>query len=134
MRRTICYILIACICIALTGCAPTEDNKELLGKWESEMTGEQIEFRTGGQFSINGRKCMSYYEVQDGVITLTLSAAFRDSTARTSLEVYGLLFTMNIINPLVGEGTLYYSLNPDGSELTLTNEEDGEQTIYKRIK
>lgn len=133
MRRTICYILIVCICIALTGCAPAEDNRDLLGKWESEMTGEQIEFRTGGQFYINGRKCMSYYEVEDGVITITLSAAFRNSTARTPLETYGLLFTMEIINPPVGEGTLYYSLNLDDSELTITNE-DGEQTIYKKIK
>jgi len=52
---------------------------------------------------------------------------------KTPLETYGLIYTMGMINPLVGEGTLQYSLNPDGNELTLTDE-TGEQTIYQKVK
>ena len=133
MKKTISYILAVCICIVVTGCGPEEGSGELLGCWESEMTEERIEFCTGGQLYINGRKCISYYEAEDGIITFTLSAAFSNRTLRTPLETYGLMYTMEIINPLVGEGTLQYSLNLDGNELTLTNE-DGEQTIYQKVK
>ncbi len=133
MKKIICYILAVCICIVVTGCGPKEGSGELLGCWESEMAEERIEFCTGGQVYINGRKSMSYYEAEDGVITITLSAAFSNRTFRTPLETYGLIHTMEIINPIVGEGTLQYSLNQDGNELTLTNE-DGEQAIYYKVK
>lgn len=133
MKKAICYILVACICIVLTGCGPEEGSGELLGLWEDEMTGERIEFCTGGQFYVNGRRCMSYYEADNGVITNTLSAAFSNRTVRTPLETRLLILSAEIINPIVGDGKVQYSLNPDGNELTITDE-NGEQKIYRKVK